>query len=804
MTVDQQVANLVTSVDNLTDKVSVKMSTITTSVIDAQSARDQTQAFRDTADLHKLAAQAAAASATNTASALAGFDLDAIAAVKAGTAVDVFIYDTSLDSDGGAWRHRCTGISWFNEPLNTTTRGARREFPAVAVIVLENGKVTIYDGDDPTLPMWMVFLGGYSGSTYRMLSSNSGQTSIAMLNGKVCVGDNPDAVYVWDFLTETAIQHFSSGRFIFSRLFSERNDLLPRVQVTGKNIASSIVNDVAMTVLSDAPIDYATGLPVPTIAVATGGGVSMIRHDGTVVNGVSDTNSDFVAFSDYGLWWDQYSSTRLYFATFSSIAAGSGFGLWVGSNSPNSGRSINILARSDGDFISARNTFWSGCRVANNAAVAGLMARAIDHADQSKGMSALLTSTYNTGWMNGDIKGAFLSDTDDTDLVFGGIDDDFSSYATQAEAEAAGYEFVNGALFNAALASLEISAGTSVNFSSIYSGQVGEILKVKFSIANRTTGILVLQENFIGKITGNGNGTFSGEFVRGSGALRFVAASGFDGAVTSLKVEKIDTDRSANSKGLIINGTITREPVAPGADLVAYSGFSSGSYLEQPYNQDLDFGTGDFCVMGWAKTDNPSLCWILDTVDADNTEGFALYKNTDGTVVLRTRNSNNSSVVSAGSIETNTWRFIVATVMNDGSKLSIYFDGALNSQSNGVAPRSIGGTDAPLILGGRNFSPNAPFPGSLALWRISATAPTSDQIRKIYEDERKLFQHGAQCTLYGTSDAVTALAHDPKTNLLHVGTNQGRSVFDGLLRVANTEIPVTTAISAVGGMIAEQ
>jgi len=67
-----------------------------------------------------------------------------------------------------------------------------------------------------------------------------------------------------------------------------------------------------------------------------------------------------------------------------------------------------------------------------------------------------------------------------------------------------------------------------------------------------------------------------------------------------------------------------------------------------------------------------------------------------------------------------------------------------------------------------------------------------------------MFMPGAQCTLFGTSDAVTALAHDPKTNLLHVGTNQGRSVFDGLVRVANTETPVTTAISAVGGMIAEQ
>lgn len=86
---------------------------------------------------------------------------------------------------------------------------------------------------------------------------------------------------------------------------------------------------------------------------------------------------------------------------------------------------------------------------------------------------------------------------------------------------------------------------------------------------------------------------------------------------------------------------------------------------------------------------------------------------------------------------------------------------------------------------------------------MTATAPTADQIAKIYEDERALFQPGAACTLYGTSDAVTALAHDPKTNLLHVGTSAGRSTFDGLVRVANTETPVRTAISAVNGLIVE-
>ena len=45
-------------------------------------------------------------------------------------------------------------------------------------------------------------------------------------------------------------------------------------------VSSSRVNDVAMTVLPNAPIDDATGLPVPTIAVATDGGVSVIKDDG--------------------------------------------------------------------------------------------------------------------------------------------------------------------------------------------------------------------------------------------------------------------------------------------------------------------------------------------------------------------------------------------------------------------------------------------------------------------------------------------------------------------------------------------
>lgn len=78
-----------------------------------------------------------------------------------------------------------------------------------------------------------------------------------------------------------------------------------------------------------------------------------------------------------------------------------------------------------------------------------------------------------------------------------------------------------------------------------------------------------------------------------------------------------------------------------------------------------------------------------------------------------------------------------------------------------------------------------------------------EQIRKMYADEKYLFQDNAKATLYGTSDAVTALAYDEDTQLLHVGTSSGRSVFDGLRRVDNTTTAVSATISAANGLVVE-
>ncbi len=93
---------------------------------------------------------------------------------------------------------------------------------------------------------------------------------------------------------------------------------------------------------------------------------------------------------------------------------------------------------------------------------------------------------------------------------------------------------------------------------------------------------------------------------------------------------------------------------------------------------------------------------------------------------------------------------------------------------------------------------------SIALLRLSATTPTADQVKKMYEDEKHMFSENAKCTLHGTSDDVKAIAYDDTKNILHVGTSSGRSDFSGLVRINNTTTAVTTAISASNGFVAEQ
>jgi hypothetical protein len=318
-------------------------------------------------------------------------------------------------------------------------------------------------------------------------------------------------------------------------------------------------------------------------------------------------------------------------------------------------------------------------------------------------------------------------------------------------------------------------------------------------------GTSIMGSELGGQMVGSGS-------VEGNVSITFVASStityislgptGSDTRVAyvdNISVRPAEEDRSVNSNGLQIFGEIQKTPVAPGADLVAYSGFSANDYLVQPYNEDLDFGTGDFCVMGWFKQ-SPTTNFhnYLSrggriNVYVDAATSLLNFRVTDGTIFM--------NCLSTSVIDNDTWTFFVG-VKSDGTTYN-YINGKLEQTAN---YRQVGSLDGEFITHiGRSHNPSDPRPAdTLALWRISATAPTPEQIAKIYRDEKPLFQQGAQATLYGTSDAVTALAYDQKTELLHVGTASGRSDFSGLRRINNTTTAITTSISAHNNLIAEQ
>jgi hypothetical protein len=431
-------------------------------------------------------------------------------------------------------------------------------------------------------------------------------------------------------------------------------------------------------------------------------------------------------------------------------------------------------------------------------------------------MVAYATSTYNTGWMNGDIKGAFLSDTDDTDLVGSGELVTNGTFDTDLTGWTAGG--TDGAS-NSVVGAAARLVGNSYIYQTISGLTAGQpyVLTADITGTNSQGSLRIGTSINVGDVydspTQNSATTLTRTFVpSGSAVIVTLKAEGTPGDTSSyidfdnISVKLADEDRSVNNNGLIVNGTVTRTPVATGADLVAYSGFSASNYLEQPYNSDLDFGTGDFCVMGWFKLPaGASQYQIIDRkaasgpawqVKVENTAQKLYFSITDDFYTTR------DEVLSTSAVDTDAWTF--GCCVRSGSTIYVYVNGFLSgSTAITNATGSLSNTSATMLVGIVSGG-LIPFSGSLALWRISATAPTAEQIRKIYEDEKVLFQENAACTLYGASDAVSALAHDPVTDLLHVGTSAGRSVFQGLRRVANTTTAVATAISASNGLVAEE
>jgi trimeric autotransporter adhesin len=745
------------------------------------------------------------------------------------SATDVFVYDTSKDSDGGAWRERCQDTSWYNERLNTAIRGSRREFPSIAVIVAELTRVTIYDGDDPSLPMWMIF--PVNNNSWLKHSGAGGCKSVVAMNGIMFTGGDLRASIV-RFVADDGNVFEVSYNYEHAGIV---NRSTPVGSSTGPNrIYNNDVHDVAMTVLPNAPIDPATGLPVPTLGIGCTAGLTIITHHGQIVSrnllwanggGVYE-----IAFDPNGGYWYSVGYYAEGYGAYSNHAGVVGYSpsvLSSGALRTADGQGVGegyalgtdfglatywsyqppqwLIGANAGNANGGRFTFTNGRHVGNSH---GLTLFAGDYLSRlNYGRQAYIHTQYNTGWMVGNTRLATLCDTEATDIISPTLVTN-GTFATDSSWTKLATTISGG--------TLNISGTSSEAYSNAFDVVSGQTYVVSWEITSLTSGAnRVLVRKTDGTVIGTQKTTT--ETTAGKKIRSFV--SNFTGSVraqvefpstSTMSVDNVFVqrgvaDRSATYTGLQVYGNISKTPVAPGADLVAYSGFSSTNQIIQPYNNRLDFGTGDLSIMLWAKhtpDGASSAYYFFDKSDSDGTNRIGAYFMPSTNRIDIYSPGGTLSVTNAPSLAK--WTHVVFSRI-DGV-FALYINGRLHGTNTNTENLSSSDGTTVLRIGAR-YNGSEPWSlGSLALFRVSDVAPSYEQVKQMYRDERMLFQDNAKATLYGPEGAqvITGMAYDDDTGILHAGNSAGRSDFRGLLRVSNTTTPVTTVISANKGMVIEQ
>lgn len=491
-------------------------------------------------------------------------------------------------------------------------RGNKRDFPRLAAIVGEANFVTIYDLTEPGRPMWMRFIGATLASNSQALYVQGGYSvnGIAALSGQIVVSANTiSGITILDFPSDR-----STVRYQFAPLSVFRGGLAQRNATMGFDTVLSTgaappspVNAIAMAVLPDAPVDPVTGLRVPTIAVATGGGVSVIKHNGTVVNSSINTTFDQIILRPELLSASRFDRGWWYYA---ANPGGLGASFTLLNRTPDQAPGFGI-----GNTIKLVDAGRSRLLRRSSTAARAQMARAHE-SDPARSLIATVGDTFNTGWMTGDIRRCYLSDTEVGALT--------------------GPELLtNGGFSNGLTGWVPLDANTSVDASSgaaVFSSPSGlrsllvqtipsvpgKAYRITF---DKVSGALLNNPAMTVRVWENNWGSaqiFNREYgLSAAGTYEFFVTAttnaivvGFDLAagnsgvsftVDNVSVREAVADRSYRARAAVLNGTLTRAQLASSTSLVGFSGFSAANYLREPYSADLDFGTGEWTASAWVN-----------------------------------------------------------------------------------------------------------------------------------------------------------------------------------------------------------
>lgn len=674
------------------------------------------------------------------------------------------LYATRHDSDGGAWRRK---VRWISLPANMS-------------IVTLAASVSLYSEDVKAVLLLKSW-------------TTSGATTARAMNGRVVYG-SASGVYVIDLVTDEVWRFSTAGLAKADQRAQDYNQGTATFTVVdaAKAIVSNTVNAIDMAVPPGTPIDPVRGLPNPTIAVGTAGGVSVIHWDGRVTSSAATSSFSSCGYDANGYLWvraDGSGQLQIFEPSSRQVTGFAGYSFSTAT-------------------VPAMPASVAGCIGGYARHLTGLT-RFLRESVWSKSAVAYATAAYNTGHMLGDIKLALAESTADlTSLVASG---DLVTNGNFATNDLTGWTNISSGTGSAdASSGAARLQGTDTSnrgwISQSFATATGKPYSVTFEVTADAGGIVSLGVASSSGSVGTldfavaATGVYTKSFIAPASTthVSFRTTGATDMTVDNVTVQIAASDRSVAANHPIVRGTVTRAAVASGAELAAYGGFSGANYLEVPYTSAFSFGTGDFAICGWLNlAANSAIETLVERDSGTTAQRWTLQVSAAG-LPQWIVDDGTTTVTSAGTvaIDDARWHFVVAA--RRGANQELWIDGAL-VDSDTAPTLTLNNASAALRVG-ESVAGGAPLTnGSLALLRIGATAPTPAQIRAIYEDERRLFDASAKCLLPGAS--VSALAYDDSTDLLHVATTAGSARMRGLL-VVDKDATVYTGLDARDGILA--
>lgn len=234
---------------------------------------------------------------------------------------DIFLYDTTADSDGGRWIDWATTdqLSWYTETLDdgpndpcviaTDDRCYTSSFPRKAILVVTADSLYIFDA--ATNDLWMKFSQNAAGWALGA-DTNNDPSSVTAVNGVIYVGTNGSSqggLYVFDFVNDrmwnidgtdrSGADVGISGRNAAVTYNSDNNTAFD-LSVTGTAAEWEDINDVSATYVSSSSTAIATGAATNTspgsgqtfVGLATDSGMTIINMTAQKLLQYSESTAD--------------------------------------------------------------------------------------------------------------------------------------------------------------------------------------------------------------------------------------------------------------------------------------------------------------------------------------------------------------------------------------------------------------------------------------------------------------------------------------------------------------------------------